>query len=123
MPLRSTRPPADARSFLRATQLFGRLDEVALAKVAETLEWEQIDGGETLFRQGDRGDALYLVVSGRLRVTVARDDGIELVVREVGRGENVGELSVLTEEPRSATVRAVRDTDLARLTRERFDHL
>jgi len=123
MSVRSIPPPADARAFLRATELFGRLDEVALAKVVESLEWDQIDGGEMLFRQGDRGDSLYIVVSGRLRVTVARDDGSEWVVREVGRGENVGELSVLTEEPRSATVSAVRDTDLARLTRRRFDHL
>src|SRR5262245_40799984 len=116
MALRSIPPPDDVRAFLRATELFGRLDEVALAKVAESLEWDQIDGGETLFRQGERGEALYIVVSGRLRVTVAREDGSEWVVREVGRGENVGELSVLTEEPRSATVSAVRDTDLARLT-------
>jgi len=123
MPVRSVPPPAEARAFLRATELFGRLDEVALAEVADTLEWDHLDGGETLFAQGDHGDALYIVVSGRLRVTVARDDGSEWVVREVGRGENVGELSVLTEEPRSATVRAVRDTDLARLTRMRFERL
>ena len=68
MSVRSIPPPADARAFLRATELFGRLDEVARAKVVESLEWDQIDGGETLFRQGDRGDALYIVVSGRLRV-------------------------------------------------------
>jgi NTE family protein/lysophospholipid hydrolase len=116
-------PPADARAFLRSTELFGRLTDDALDEVVEALEWVHVAGGETLFRQGDRGDALYIVVSGRLRVHLVRDDGSEIAIREVGRGENVGELSVLTAEPRSATVRAVRDTDLARLTRARFDRL
>ncbi len=123
MPLYAVPPPADARDFLRATELFGKVGDAALDEVVEALEWMHLDGGEPLFEQGDAGDALYLVVSGRLRVTVARDDGSRFVVREVGRGENVGELSVLTAEPRSASVRAVRDTDLARLSRGRFEQL
>lgn len=123
MPPYAVPPPDDARRLVRGSELFGKLGDAALDEVVEALEWLHVDGGETLFRQGDHGDALYLVLSGRLRVVVTRDDGSEGVVREVGRGENVGELAMLTEEPRSATVRAVRDTDLARLSRARFEQL
>ena len=123
MPVHAVPPPDDARAFLRSTELFGRLDDAALDEVVEALEWVHLDGGEMLFRQGDHGDALYLVVSGRLRVSGAREDGSEWVIREAGHGENVGELALLTEEPRSATVRAVRDSDLARLSRRRFEQL
>jgi NTE family protein len=90
MPLYAVPPPDDAREFLRATELFGKVGDAALDEVVEALEWMHLDGGDPLFEQGDAGDALYLVVSGRLRVTVARDDGSRFVVREVGRGENVG---------------------------------
>lgn len=87
------------------------------------LEWVSLTRGGRLFREGDAGDALYLVVNGRLRVLIERDDAAPRVLNEVGRGEMVGEMAVITGQPRSATVEAIRDTDLVRLSKASFDRL
>ena len=106
---------------LRQTGLFGTLEESVLRALESALELVTLRGGETLFQQGELGDSLYVVISGRLRVVV-EVDGEERAVAELGHGETVGEMAVLGGERRSATVYAVRDTNLARLSREDFDH-
>lgn len=111
--------PIHARQILADTELFGPLGTEALDSVIAELEWLTLAGGKTLFRQDDDGDALYVVLGGRLRVE-KRESGLTRVIREVGRGEIVGELSLLTGHRRSAGVRAVRDTELVRLPRDRF---
>jgi predicted acylesterase/phospholipase RssA/MFS family permease/CRP-like cAMP-binding protein len=75
-----------------------------------------LPAGDDLFRQGEPTDALYVVRSGRLRVV---QDG--RAVNELGRGAVIGELGLLTGAPRSATVTAIRDSALVRLSREQFD--
>ena len=74
-----------------------------------------------LFREGDPGEAMYVVRSGRLGVEIA-SAGDE-PVRLAGRGEIIGELALLGAAPRSATVRAVRDSTLVELTRDHFESL
>jgi NTE family protein len=95
----------------------------AVDRFREHLTWVDIRGGETLLQQGDPGDALYLLVSGRLRTYVTDEDGAQRMLREVPRGEIVGEMSLYTGEPRSATVVAIRDSVLARLGKDEFDRL
>src|SRR5207302_10143075 len=73
-----------------------------LASIAEA---RYLRGGDELYREGDLSEHVYLVVSGRLRVT---SNGS--LVGYVGRLEPVGEMGVVTGEPRTSTVRAVRDT-------------
>lgn len=114
---------AEARVFLAATRLFGGLDEAALDEIATQLEWLLVPGGVRVCRQGEAGDCLYLVASGRLAVIREHAGGREEVLGQKGRGDSLGELSVLTGSPRSATVRAVRDSVLARLSRERAELL
>ena len=116
-------PPSDPVVLLRSSDVFAELSDRLLHEAAAGMKWRHVLSGEVLFRQGEPGDALYLVVSGRLRVTAENGDGRERVLREVGRGGHVGELALLTDEPRSATVRAVRDTIVASFSRERFQHL
>ncbi|HZD04430.1 MAG TPA: patatin-like phospholipase family protein [Longimicrobiales bacterium] len=111
----------DVTAFLASTELFGDLDPAALRELAPEIEWVLVSGGEEVCRQGEPGTSLFLVASGKLRVLVEDAEGEERMVRELGRGENVGEMSLLTGAPRSATVRAVRDSILARLTAERFE--
>lgn len=97
-------------------------DPAALAAVRGRVRWLQLAGGETLMRQGEPGDALYLLVTGRLRVYV--DDGeARRVVRDLQRGEVVGEMSLFTDAPRSATLVAVRDSLLVGLAKEDFARL
>jgi len=80
------------------TELFGDLDEAALRAIEARLAWVPLAGGATLFREGDGGDDVYIVVNGRLRVTTTDRDGRERVLEEIGRGAAVGELALLTGE-------------------------
>lgn len=115
--------PTDIVPFLASTELFSGIDESVLGKLAIDLEWLQIPGGKFLIRQGEAADSLYIVINGRLRVTVINKDGSARVVGEVGRGECVGEMALLTDEPRSANVYALRDTYLLKLGQAGFNKL
>ena len=105
---------------LRTSNLFAGLSRDALDEIVEAMELRHLASGEPLFRAGDGSDSLYVVLHGRLRESVTGSDGRDSVIREAGRGENVGEYELLTGKPRIATVQAVRDTVLARLSRESF---
>ncbi len=116
-------PPSapEVRALLGAARLFKGLPDEVLDEIGAELEWWVVGGGETVCAQGDVGDYLYLVASGRLAVVRTLPSGEEVVLREAGRGETVGELAVLTDRPRTATVRTLRDTVLVRLSRDRFE--
>jgi predicted acylesterase/phospholipase RssA len=83
----------------------------------------QLAGGAMLFDQGEPGDTLYIVAHGRLRVSVAAARGARRVVAELGRGESVGEMALLTGERRSARVEAIRDSMLLALSRAAFERV
>lgn len=100
----------------------GLIDEAAIDMLRGRLRWLQLAGGETLMRQGEPGEELYLLVSGRLRVYIEEDEQ-RRIVREVSRGEVVGEMSLIAEAPRSATVVAIRDSVLVSLGKEDFAQL
>jgi len=94
--------------------------------VLETLQPVTCRGGDWLFRQGDSGDSLYLLARGRLQVWISSDDhgeSHETLVAEVAPGETVGEISLLTGGPRSASLRAVRDSLLLKMDGAAFDRL
>ena len=106
------------------TDLFGALDRAILDELQAGLEWRQLLHGEILYRRGDQGDAMYIVVTGRLRVLVPSPEGSgKRTVGEVGPGEIVGEFSFLTDEAHSATVVAIRETNVVKLTQSAFDCL
>jgi len=105
------------------SNLFGALDSAALRELEAALEGQHLAAGELLFRSGDPGDALYIVINGRLSVTVTDAHGNTAVVGQVRRGETVGEVGLLTGSPRSATTTAVRDTDVVRLSQATFERL
>lgn len=101
--------------------LFGAADPEALAELQADAEWVSLRGGDVLFRRGDPGDAAYTVLCGRLRVI---DDGAGgLALNDIGAGEVLGEMALLSAERRSATVLAVRDSLLARLPAAAFHRL
>lgn len=104
------------------TRIFGEVDEGFVDAAVPLLDWKEFAGGETLMREGDPADGVYFVISGRLRAHVTNEDEVR-TIGEIGRGETVGEMGVLTGEPRTATVVAVRDTVLAHATRAAFDEL
>ncbi len=101
--------------------LFDSADPAALAELQADAEWVSLRGGEILFRRGDPGNAAYTVLTGRLRVL--DDTAGERALNEIGAGEILGEMALLSAERRSATVLAVRDSLLARLPAAAFHRL
>jgi predicted acylesterase/phospholipase RssA/CRP-like cAMP-binding protein len=112
--------PQDKLAKIFAAPFFAALSPQTLGALLPELQPTRLPGGEVLFHAGESGDAMYVVLSGRLRVIVPHVDGAE-TIRELARGESVGELALLTGEARSATIRAIRDTYLARLSRQGFE--
>jgi CRP-like cAMP-binding protein len=104
---------------LGLTRLFGPLHESVLRYVEARVQWVRLQAGETLFSAGDTGRDLYFILSGRLR---ALGPGGR-VLNEMTRGESIGEIALLTGEPRTATVVAVRDSALVRVSRETFEEI
>ncbi|MCG6875594.1 MAG: patatin-like phospholipase family protein [Betaproteobacteria bacterium] len=111
----------DAQLASHLAALFGSADPTALAELQADAEWVSLRGGEVLFRRGDPGNAAYTVLCGRVRVV--DDSAGELALNEIGAGEIVGEMALLSAERRSATVLAVRDSLLARLPAAAFHRL
>src|SRR5262245_42045477 len=105
---------------LRASPVFAALDADALDLVRHSLDVRIVRDGQVLMRTGDAADGLYLVGSGRLQVAIDRPDGSGALVTEVSRGDVVGEMALLTDSPRSATVTALRDSHVFFLTRDAF---
>ncbi len=85
--------------------------------------WIDVPKGMTLFKPGDPGDRMYVVVSGRLRVDEIEESGQRRQRGEVRRGGTIGELDMLTGRVRDTTVTAVRDARLARISRVAFERL
>lgn len=102
--------------------LFEGLDAHAREALARDLRWFSLPGGWTLFKEGEPGDALFVVVSGRLGVVTAAG-GDSRLLAEIAPGEVVGEMALISGDPRSATVVAMRDTQLVRLDKAAFDRL
>jgi NTE family protein len=94
-------------------------DEESIAFVEAGAHYLTLRPGEVLLRQGDSGDDVYFVLSGRMRAETIGEAGT--VLGEIGRGESVGELAMFTGELRSATITALRQTTLARIPRELID--
>lgn len=105
-------------------------DGSVVAAIADRVTWRSLEAGDELFQRGDAADAAYLVVSGRLGVSdlgpatrnATMRDGATRTI-EIGRGGIVGEFGLLEDRERSATVTALRDTELARLSAEDFRRL
>jgi predicted acylesterase/phospholipase RssA/CRP-like cAMP-binding protein len=106
------------------TNLFGVIDQDVLGTIEHLIEWVAVPAGSLVFAEGDVGDAAYLVAVGRLRVLQRSRSGGGLVeLGEVTRSGLVGELALLDGQPRRASVCAVRDSQLVRLSRGAYEEL
>lgn len=104
-------------------QLLGPIDTATLDPLRAELRWVEVPAGQVLMRQGEAGDAMYIAISGRLRAEVCNAAGQRLHTRELARGRVMGEMSLFTDEPRTATVLALRDSVLVRLDKPAFQRL
>lgn len=101
--------------------LFGDMDDDLFKEIESQFTWHKFRRGEILFRQGDEGSTIYLIISGRLQVVVKKENAREEILTNLGRGEWVGEMALLLNEPRSTTVTATRDTEIVALEKDGFD--
>ena len=104
-------------------RFFGDFDDRLLQRVLPLLEWLEVGSGEVIFEAGSPGEDLYFVVSGRRRATLDEGAGGQRLLGEILRGETLGEMSVVTGAPRTATITAVRASVLVRLGRRTFERL
>uniref|UniRef100_A0A3B4BQS7 lysophospholipase n=1 Tax=Pygocentrus nattereri TaxID=42514 RepID=A0A3B4BQS7_PYGNA len=79
------------------------------------LDWMAVEAGRAVYRQGDKSDSTFIVLSGRLRSVILKDDGKKELTGEYGRGDLIGVVEALTHQNRATTVHAVRDSELAKL--------
>ncbi|XP_024858218.1 patatin-like phospholipase domain-containing protein 7 isoform X2 [Kryptolebias marmoratus] len=79
------------------------------------LDWVAVEAGRAVYRQGDKSDSTFIVLSGRLRSVIAKDNGKKELAGEYGRGDLIGVVEALTHMNRATTVHAVRDSELAKL--------
>jgi CRP-like cAMP-binding protein len=105
---------------LRAAPLFAGLDDDAYAALARRVTDTKIARGDDVFREGDPGHALYVVLDGKVKICRAAADGRENVIAILGPGDLLGELSIFDAQPRGATATAVVDTTLATLAEAGF---
>lgn len=106
---------------LKVSPLFRALDRRSLRALGDAAEWCDYRGGDYLFRRGQPGDALFLVVHGRVRVSRSADRGAEAAVVEAGLGQTVGEVALVTGEPRVADALALRDSRVLRISQAAFE--
>ncbi len=103
--------------------VFGHMPEDTLAFLNNNLRWLSVRASESIITQGQIDDSMYMVVSGRFRAYVRHEHEEEKLIREIARGEIIGELSLITEQPRSATVVAIRDSVVVQLDKKTFEQL
>src|SRR6266481_6384834 len=104
---------------LRQVPLFESLDDEAAAELCHLLESVDCKAGAFLFRAGERGDAMYLIERGKVRICVRTTDGREMTLTELERGDFFGEMALLLDgQRRSADAIVAEDARLAVLSRE-----
>ncbi|HSE52258.1 MAG TPA: Crp/Fnr family transcriptional regulator [Gemmatimonadales bacterium] len=110
----------DPLEVLRAVPLFRQVPERDLLALAGLVRERRQPKGSMILTQGDEGEALYLIRSGQVKVSVVAEDGREVILSVLGAGSFFGEMALLDDEPRSAHVFAMEESLLLSLRREDF---
>lgn len=108
-------------NFLGKTQWFCNIPKPILQELSREFSTVYLAGGEVLFNQGEMADCLYVLMAGLLRATKIDVNQNEIIMGEFGPGSVVGEIAILIQEPRTATVHAVRDSVLLKMSRTMFN--
>jgi CRP-like cAMP-binding protein len=112
----------DMEAIVIGSHLFKSLDLAARANLIASAFVMMYDAGDTILREGDPGDTMFLVMEGTVRIETHGATG-NVHLAELGRGACVGEVSVLTRAPRTATVTALTDVTVATFARHRVERV
>ena len=105
---------------IRSVPLFASLDDEAARELRDLLRDKSVPQNTRLFNQGEKGDAMYLIESGRVRISIHDDDKQELTLAELAQGDFFGEMSIIDGRQRSADAHVIEDARLAILSRDAF---
>jgi CRP/FNR family cyclic AMP-dependent transcriptional regulator len=105
---------------LRSVPLFASLDDQAATELRKLLTSKQVTSGHKLFHKGDSGDAMYLIESGRVRISIRDEDGKEVTLAELAQGDFFGEMALIDGRQRSADASVFENAHLAVLSRKAF---
>ncbi|HKG48005.1 MAG TPA: DUF1003 domain-containing protein [Pyrinomonadaceae bacterium] len=105
---------------LRSVPLFASLDDEAAGVLRSLLSDRIVPQNTRLFHQGDKGDAMYLIESGRVRISIRDHDEQEVILAELAQGDFFGEMSIIDGRQRSADAKVIEDARLAILSRDAF---
>src|SRR5256712_8599142 len=102
---------------LRSVPLFASLDDNAAIELRSLLTVENVSSGSRLFHKGDSGDAMFLIESGRVHISINDEDGQEVTLADLAQGDFFGEMALIDGRNRSADASVVEDARLAILSR------
>ncbi|MGI4780109.1 MAG: Crp/Fnr family transcriptional regulator [Janthinobacterium lividum] len=105
---------------LRRVPLFAALTPTQSASIADAIIKKRFKRAEMVVEQGKKSDALYIILTGRARVMSTDSRGREVILATLQPGDYIGEMSLIDDEPHSATVRTEIQTDVLMLDREAF---
>jgi CRP/FNR family transcriptional regulator, cyclic AMP receptor protein len=114
--------PMTAEAFLATVPLFAELPAEHLHTIAAAGRTKNVESGETVFREGDVSDGLYIVLAGKVRIYKQNDDGNEVELATGAAGEYFGELALIDGGTRSASVASLTPCEFFVLERETFWH-
>ncbi len=113
----------DLLRLVRASKIFSLLDDTTLIKLLDKFDKVYLHKNAILFHQGEIAQNLYLVVSGKLVLTLRTEHNEEKTIGEISSGETVGEIGALAHEPRSVTAKALENSILLKLSSHAFREL
>jgi uncharacterized membrane protein len=105
---------------IRSVPLFASLDDQAARELLSLLRGREVVGGTALFRAGDAGDAMYLIESGRVEISVTDEDKKKIILAELAQGDFFGEMAIIDGKQRSADATVTEKTNLTVLSRDNF---
>lgn len=103
--------------------ILGTLKDKELMVIEKYLNFIELTPGEIVFEEGDRGDYVCFVVEGSLDVLKKSETGEDIVISTLSKGRSIGEMSVIDDLPRSASIKAKTKSTLLTLSRENFDYI
>lgn len=113
----------DKIQLLKKQDLFKDLDDIQLEAISKSLTSVDFAAREILIEQSDTSNNTYFIISGTVNIYTLSEEGEQTNIAILGPGEVVGELSLIDDEPRSATVQAIQDTETFLLTGEKFHQI
>jgi CRP-like cAMP-binding protein len=108
---------------LKEIELFSELDQKELKEVADVAQLKHLPSDKAIFHEGDSSDAIYITVTGRVKIVTTSSDGKEFILTVLGAGQVFGEMGLLEVAPRSASVITITEVDLLVIKLEEFEHL